>query len=569
MFKRSQLFFDLFLLLIITIPTFISILNNQYFTIHDNQHVVRLYLLDQGIKQGYLYPRWVDRLTFGFGDPLFNFYPPLVYYLGEFFHLLGFSLIWSIKIVFILGFLIAGFSMYFLASAYLGRLAGILASTVYTYSFYHSVNAYVRGALSEFFTMSLLPLVFLSFYKLSKNINLKNSLFFGFSLALIILTHQLIALPLIFFLFFYFLYYIFRCSATAKFIKYLGIGSFFGLGLSAFYWLPMFIEKKFTFLDMELGGYKLHYLYPYQFWYSPWGYGGSVPGPNDGMTFQLGKVPILLIFFSSLFFLLYFFQKRIKKDKVFINHFIFFVSLSFFGLWMSTGYSDFIWRNLKLLWNLQFPWRFLAVTNVFISLVAGFGLVFLEKLLTNFKSKQIVLNLVTFFFTFLLIFKYSPYFRPQSYLNVTDQDLLTSEEIEWVQSKTVLHFVPKGVKAKKNEFGVYVLDIEKNNLPKNIFEIKKGEGKVKILQNKFQEKKFFVTAQTPLVFQLNTFDFVGWQAYLNKTKIPINDQNDYRLITVFIPQGEHQLKFLFQDTPVRKIAKIITAASFIFLLIPK
>src|SRR3990167_2564086 len=87
---------ELLAVLIITIPAYISLLNPQYFSMHDDQHIARLYLLDQGISQGYLYPRWVDTLGFNFGYPLFNFYPPLVYYVGEFFHILGFSLTTSI-----------------------------------------------------------------------------------------------------------------------------------------------------------------------------------------------------------------------------------------------------------------------------------------------------------------------------------------------------------------------------------------------------------------------------------------------------------------------------------------
>jgi hypothetical protein len=144
--------------------------------------------------------------------------------------------------------------------------------------------------------------------------------------------------------------------------------------------------------------------------------------------------------------------------------------------------------------------------------------------------------------------------------------LVTDEEIIWKQSKTVLHFVPKGVKAKKNEYGVYVLDIEKNNLPKNLFEIKKGKAKVKVLENRFQDKKFFIDAQTPTVFQLNTFNFIGWQAYLNGKKIQIDDKNDYKLITVFIPKGRYNLEFRFEDTLVRIIGNWLSIFSLLALL---
>jgi hypothetical protein len=234
-----------------------------------------------------------------------------------------------------------------------------------------------------------------------------------------------------------------------------------------------------------------------------------------------------------------------------------------FGLWMTTSYSDILWINFKMLWSLQFPWRFLASTSVFVALTAASGIYFLEKLI---KFKKIIW-LICLFFIILTIFKYYQYFKPQNYLYVSDNDLVTDEEIIWKQSKTVLHFLPKGVKAKKNEYGVYVLDIEKKNLPKNLFEIKKGEAKVKILENRFQDKKFFIDAQTPAIFQLNTFNFIGWQAYLNGKKIQIDDKNDYKLITVFIPKGRHNLEFRFEDTLVRKIGNYLSLLSCFGFLI--
>ncbi len=562
---KKSILWQLLIVIIITIPSFLSLINSRYFTIHDNQHVVRLYLLDRGIRQGYLFPRWIDELTFGFGDPLFNFYPPLVYYLGEFFHLLGFSYIWSIKLVFIFGFLIGSISIYLLIKEFLGKLAAFLGTTIFTYFFYHAVNAYVRGALSEFFAMNLVPLVFLSITKTAKSPSIKNSLFFSFSLTLVFLSHQLVVLPLLFFLPFYFLFSLFIDGKKKKeFIIFLMIGGILGMGLSAFYWLPMFYEKQFTFLDKELGSYKDHYLYPYQFWYSPWGFGASVKGIVDGMSFQLGKIPILLITVSILTFFVFQFKKLTKKDEFVVNQFIFFLFLMIFGLWMTTFYSSFIWDKVKLLWSLQFPWRFLSITATFVAIIASYWIYFLQRVF--FQKNEFIVKLLVSIFIVLTIYKYYPYFRPQSYLKVTDKDLITKEEIQWIQSKTVLHFVPKGVKAKKNEYGVYILDIDKKDLPKNIYQIKKGDGEVKTIKNKYQEKEFLVKAKTPLQFQLNTFNFVGWQAYLDGRRVSIDDNNDFKLINVKISLGEHQLKFVFKNTLVRTIGGYLSFISLIMCL---
>src|SRR3989338_8869606 len=131
MHRAKSIIIDLTLLFIITVPAFIRILNNQYFSIHDDQQIARLFLLDQGLKQGYLYPRWVDGLGFGFGYPLYNFYPPLIYFVGELFHLFGFSLIWSIKLVFIFGFYLGALGIYLFVKKLTNRLSALLSATLY------------------------------------------------------------------------------------------------------------------------------------------------------------------------------------------------------------------------------------------------------------------------------------------------------------------------------------------------------------------------------------------------------------------------------------------------------
>src|SRR3989344_9172040 len=87
------------LILLFSILVSLPLLKPGLYLIHDDQHIARLYLFDQSLKAGQFPVRWVDGLGFGLGYPLFNFYPPFVYYLGAFFHLLGFGFIDSIKLV--------------------------------------------------------------------------------------------------------------------------------------------------------------------------------------------------------------------------------------------------------------------------------------------------------------------------------------------------------------------------------------------------------------------------------------------------------------------------------------
>lgn len=579
LYKRFPLLSELLVLLIISVPTFISILNGQYFSMHDDQHIARLFLLDKGIKQGYLYPRWVDMLGFGFGYPLFNFYPPLIYYVAEVFHLLfGLTFIWSIKATFITGFIGAAAGLYLLVRKLAGRATALLSSLFYSYFYYHAVISFVRGALAEFFSMAVLPFVFLAIMRLGEKITLKNSLLFGIALAALILTHPLIAFPSVFYIGFFFLFYLIVLKKDKiKFILHFAIGGITGIALSAFFWLPSLTEKKFTFVDdiltKELANYKIHFIFPQQFIYSPWGYGGSIEGPFDGMTFQLGKIHILAIIGSLLLFAVYWFYRR-KFDTA-LKHYVFFVLLTLFSLFMTTAYSSFIWDSVSFLWYLQFPWRFLTFAGIFIGAVAGFSLYFIDHILKEAKFAHRIRQYAVVIFILVtsavIVYKYTPYFKPQRLLPVSDSQLTSFEDIAWRISRTSFEFVSKGVKTTKTPLGTTTLDIKKENLPKEPGSILFGAGQVKVRENRMSDKTFVVHAEIPSSFRLNTYNFPGWKAYINGKEVPIRDDNDLKLITIDVPQGYQTVSFSFKETGVRKFADIIsifTVTAVLVFLIP-
>jgi len=571
-FLKKTLSFEFIALIIITVLAVLGLLNNQYFSIHDDQHIARLYLLDQAIRQGSLYPRWIGGLGFNFGYPLFNFYPPLIYYVSEFFHLIGFNLLWSLKLMIITGSFISSIGMYLLGKRFFNKKTGLLVATLFTFFFYRTITIYIRGAWAEFFAMSILPLVFLGLDNIYRNKNLKSILLFSINLALLILAHPLIAFPAFFYIGLFFIYYFIYSKNRCLFLKNFLIGVFFGLSLSAFFWLPSIIEKQYTLVDTilthELANYKIHFIYPIQLWFSPWGYGGSIAGPFDGISFQLGKIHIFLTAFSLLVFILYFFIKK-KRESAKIYVFLFFLLL--FSLFMSVTYSQFIWDKIQYLWYLQFPWRFMTFTGIFISLIAGAGVYYLGKLINADSGvKKALFNLGIIIIIFITIIKYITYSKTHNLKSYDEKKLTSFEEISWRVSKTSFEFSPVGIKTAKTALGTTTIGLSKKDLTKNSFDIlslNKKEVAVRQTLNKFSKKEFEINSTKPVEFRLNTFNFPGWQASLDGKLIKIIDNNDYKLITVNVPKRNHKLYFVFRDTMVRKIGNIISLIAIILTLI--
>ena len=93
------------------------------------------------------------------------------------------------------------------------------------------------------------------------------------------------------------------------------------------------------------------------------------------------------------------------------------------------------------------------------------------------------------------------------------------------------------------------------------YQVSKNDAKVTQVVDKFNEKAFGINSPKPFVFTLNTFNFPGWTAYIDGGRLPISDNNKYKLIAVQVPSSVHNLEFRFEDTPVRKWSSAVSLAS--------
>src|SRR3990167_11370763 len=284
----------LFFSILIALP----LLESGLYIIHDDQQIARLFLFDQALRASQFPVRWVDGLGFGFGYPLFVFYPPLVYIVGEIFHLTGFGFIDSVKLVFFTGIFASGIAMYILTKEFFGRLPAIVSALFYLLVPYRALDVYIRGALAESFSFVWLPLILWSFYKLIKTYKPFYTYLSAIFLALLMITHNLIFLPFILILPFYLLFLFWQTSKKKLFIVNCLLSIVYSLGFSAFFWIPAILEKKFTIVDQllltSLADYNIHFVYPQQLWNSLWGFGGSAAGLADGISFKIGKLHILI-----------------------------------------------------------------------------------------------------------------------------------------------------------------------------------------------------------------------------------------------------------------------------------
>lgn len=372
---------------VISLLVFRPILNNLWYPAHDSTSVARTFLLQQTLSAGQIPAIWTSQLNNGAGYPLFHFYAPLMTYLSLGFKLLTGSYFLGIKLTLILAAISGMIGMYFLTRKW-GRVAGIVAASSYALLPYAAVNLYVRGAFAEYLAMALLPWVFYSW----TNINTRRKqLLAGFVTTLFLLSHNLI--PIITFAFLLVWVLLNKPTKLQSWI----LPVLLTVGLSAFYLLPLLFERSFVQADniARTTNYSLHFVDPSQLWNSAWGYGGSAAGLEDGMSFKIGKIHLLLALLGTF---LIFIRSKCRE--------LFFVFALIISLFMATIYSSFIWSGISFLSIVQFPWRFLVLGGFFVSVLAGYGATVLD-------NHKITVWLVPIIVTILLVFNLK-YFNPQS-----------------------------------------------------------------------------------------------------------------------------------------------------------
>jgi len=416
--------------LIFIIPAFFSLIRPGFFPIQDDMQVFRLQQMDKCISDGQIPCRWIPDAGYQYGYPLYNFYSPLVYYVGEIFHLTGFQFIDSIKILFGLGFILAGISMYVLVKEFFGPFPALVSSLLYTFAPYKAQEVYVRGALSEFWISVFFPLVLWAIYKLIKNIKNKNVFWLSFGLGCLFLTHNLLSFLFIPIVIFWTIYWLYMERKIVSWKKLL-LGFLFGVGFSSFFILPMLFERNFVHIETLTGGYfdyRQHFVSIKQlFLKNNWGYGSSFLGPNDDLSLSVGIIHWIIGLVAVVLSFI-----NLKKSKKLSLLIITFGLINLFILFLMHEKSSIIWVFVPILKWMQFPWRLLSISVFLFSFMSAYAIY-------SFGKLKYFLGVLVIGILFILNLSF---FKPKDWLNISDNEKLSGVLWEKELTSSIFDYLP-------------------------------------------------------------------------------------------------------------------------------
>lgn len=349
--------------------TFFQLRHGQFFENHDSDgYGLRLIEFRDALWNGVLFPQWCVHFRGGLGAPFFNFYQPGFFYVASLAPA-------SLPVAQQIGCAVLFFSMV----GYCGMLSllqqrfsvavGTLAGTFLLTAPYIHTELYIRGDFSEYAAMMLVPAVLSAILRFCESPSRWSAIASAVFAAMVVMTHPAIGMVLFGMLAFLFL--LAACSRSTwswarRGFTLLAVAA----GLSAAYWLPVFLESRYSSVEKMWDGkiFDGYYQYSRHFLNLPWLFDRSVTQTPIPVKLGLWHTVITAIGLVGVF--VRWRQWSTTQRRV--------AALCLFllgaNLFLMTPQSAWLWKTLPLLHRIQFPWRLLAFVSIAMSGLAGMSL---------------------------------------------------------------------------------------------------------------------------------------------------------------------------------------------------
>jgi hypothetical protein len=351
-----------------------------------------------------------------------------------------------------------------------------------------------------------------------------------------------------------------------------------GLGLSAIFWLPMLLEYKWVRVDQWFDGrydFGGHFVEWYQLFSPKWGFGVSTIGPDDPVGFQLG-VAALLLAVAGVFWVWR--TAGLLRWEIGV-----WVASALASIFVALTWAAPLWEMPLIgsyLGYAQFPWRWLSVTAVALSVLAGLpllgapdngrhglslGLVGLVVvvLLSSYPLLQVEISEAAegpVSLAGLMRFQ-------QSSDEMTGSTYWTKEIPTWSGMADIY------ITQDRNGEPVTPVD---TLIADEVIDYNKDTGFVvhSEAHNSVMEEVFYWSPLPGRSIVYNHFYYPGWRAYLldgrggrpvQELEIVPEVEGTLGRMTVPVPVGEGYVLLRFEDTPPRIVGRVISQLTLVVL----
>lgn len=536
-------FFLIVILMLVCLPAMKGLWWPGYFSVHDAMHPALVYEMDRALASGQFPGRWAPDFSYGYGYPYFIYIYPLPYYLGVLWYRLGFSLTESVQIVHALAVVGSALAMYWYASFRRSSWAGIIAAVLYIYMPYRAVNMYVRGALGEVLAWVFLPLILGGIERMVKLRRPKDLVLTALGVAGLILSHNIsgmvgVALAAVYAV-------IWLVQSKSSLVTWLQTGVAFGWGLvmSMFFWLPAFVYKPLI-ADDAVFNYTDHFPFIKQLFIPSWGYGASVWGPTDEISFQIGIVPVVVWILAGMVLAAIVVQtRRVPWIPAFLW-------AGVAGcIYLMNIRSSWIWESLPLMTYFQFPWRWLWLVTFLIPALGGW--------MGTLALNRVTQGLAVVCMLAAVIVPWG-YFQPDKPRVISDADI-------------VYRYFPVDPNNPQPPVSAEYQTLEEESLllPKTVAERPKDYPFVRVTSKTHEIQ---LIKSEPVTYEFETqgeagtvevavYAFEGWKATVDGQPTAILAGTPHGQATIFVPSGKHSVSVLYSQAGWLRWINIISGVA--------
>ncbi len=536
-------------------------------------HTYRVGEMDRSWTHGVLFPRWAEGMYYGYGSPLFHYYASLTYYLTSIFmRLFGLDALGALRLLIVVCMMLAGSGMYGFVRDRISRLGGVIAALVYVYSPYiFYTEPYARGAYPELLALCLFPLILWAFHRLLTYRRARDVVLAALSLFLLIIAHNLMALTLTGVLILWLLWHVvtrFRQGRATWWPYALGLVAIgFGIGLAAYFWLPVLLESDAVSLENLTGVALLDYrnfFVPLEdlLAHSPLADAGAINGLRLRLNLGLAQWLLALAGGVGLIGRCWRGRKNTQIPAQWRDG-LFFGGLALIFLFLITPASGGIWETVNIARYLQFPWRLLGPLMVCLAILAGMNALWIQRLPAR-GGAVIAAGIVAGIVGLAL-----PLFYVPEWSNTTVDAAIAgyhAEEVSGRQLGTTFtnEYLPRTVTALANPTewlledyanGYPVDPLNRGNIPEGAI--------VDLIDHNPQYDAWRVTTDEPFTMEVLTHDWAGWTAEIDGQPVDITPSLHHGFITFPVPAGEHTIQVYLGTTPARTLGNVISLIAFV------